>query len=60
MHLEDATGPTLQSSEEEGRVPLPGKENLALPMEWYDVACPVHHPGKQIFVCRHCRSEPFV
>lgn len=57
MHLEDATGPTLQSSEEEGRVPLPGKENLALPMEWYDVACPVHPQGN---LCRHCRSEPFV
>lgn len=59
MHLEDATGPTLQSSEEEGRVLLLEKEGLASPMDW-DVACPIHRPRKQILICRHCRSEPFV
>lgn len=57
--MEDATGPPLRRSEEEGRVPLLGKAGLASPMGW-DGACPVQHPRNQIFTWRRCRSEWFV
>lgn len=36
-----------------------GDGRLGLSMEW-DVACPIHHPRKNILMCRHCKSQWFV
>lgn len=49
----------LQGSGEEGRVPLPGKEGLAL-LVGQDVAFPIHYPRNQILVCMHGERECFV
>lgn len=50
---------TLQSSGEEGRVPLPGKEALAL-LVGQDVAFPIHYRRNQILICMHGKCECFV
>ena len=50
---------TLQSSGEEGRDPLPGKEGLAL-LVGQDVAFPIHYRRNQIIICMHGKCECFV
>lgn len=50
---------TLQPSGEEGRVPLPGTEGLAL-LLGQDVAFPIHYPRNQILICMHGKGECFV
>lgn len=49
--MEDATGPRFCG--------VLKRKGEFLSMEW-DVACPIHHPRKNILMCRHCKSQWFV